>query len=112
MTRRDPTVTLRQMRDYAREAVQFASGRSRADMESDRLLELALVRLVEMVGEASTRLTPEYRAAHLGIPWAQIVAARNRLVHGYDVVDLDRVWSIIQDSLPVLVAEIDRILGD
>jgi len=112
MTRRDPTVTLLQMRDYAREAMQFASGRAREDLDSDRILELALVRLVEMIGEAATRLAPEYQASHQEIPWAQIVAARNRLIHGYDQVDLNRVWLIIQDSLPELVAAIDRILED
>ena len=110
MSRRDPTVTLREMRDFAREAMSFASGRSRADLDSDRLLQLALVRLVEVIGEAATRLTAEYRESHPDIPWRQIIAARNRLVHGYDQINLDRVWSIIQDSLPELVAAIDHIL--
>ena len=112
MTRRDPTVTPPEMRDHAREAIGFASGRSREDMDTDRLLELALVRLVQIVGEAATRLPPEFRSSHDSIPWRQIVGTRNVLVHGYDVVDLDIVWTIVQERLPELVAAIDGILGE
>ena len=112
MTRRDLTVTLREMRDHAREAIQFASGRSREDMDTDRLLELALVRLVQIVGEAATRLPTEFRSSHDAIPWRHVVGTRNILVHGYDVVDLDIVWTIIQQRLPELVAAIDGILGE
>jgi uncharacterized protein with HEPN domain len=95
MTRHDPIVTLRQMRDHAREAMQYAAGRARSDLDSDRLLELALVRLVQIVGEAATRLPEDFRVRHPDIPWRRIIGTRNILVHGYEVVDLDVIWTTI-----------------
>ena len=100
------------MRDIAAEAIAFSIGRARADLDADRLLQLALIRLVEVIGEAATRIPPDMRAAHASLPWHQIVSARNRLIHGYDNNNLNIVWSIIQNDLPVLVLEIERILAD
>jgi uncharacterized protein with HEPN domain len=112
MTLHDPSVTLRQMRDYAVEAMGFAAGRSRSDLDTDRMLQLALVRLVEVVGEAATRLPKELRDNHPSVPWRQIISARNRLIHGYDNVSLDLVWLVIQDDLPPLVREIETMLDE
>lgn len=77
------------MLSHAREAVSFAEGRSRADLDADRLLNLALVRLLEIIGEAAGRVSAEMRAEHPEIPWPQIIGLRNRLTHGYDAV----VWT-------------------
>ncbi|MFW6157947.1 MAG: DUF86 domain-containing protein [Planctomycetota bacterium] len=112
MTRHDPIVRLQHMLDYAREAVQMAEGRTRADLGRDRLLNLSLVRLLEMVGEAAARVPRDCRERWSGIPWPEIVGLRNRLIHGYDDVDLDILWTIIQDDLPPLIAELSRILDD
>jgi uncharacterized protein with HEPN domain len=111
MTRHDDATRLRHMLDYAREAVQMAAGRKRAHLEEDRLLELALVRLVEVVGEAATQVSDRGREQYDSIPWPQIHGLRNRLVHGYETVDLDILWDIIQYDLPPLIAELERILG-
>ena len=112
MTLHDPRVTLRQMRDYAIEAIGFAAGRPRSDLDTDRMFQLALVRLVEVIGEASTRLPEELRDDHPSVPWRQIISARNRLIHGYDNVSLDLVWLVIQDDLPSLVRDIDTMLDE
>jgi uncharacterized protein with HEPN domain len=77
------------MLDYAREAVALVENRSRDDLETNRLLHLGLVRLIEMVGEAANRVPKDVQREHLQIPWAQIVGMRNRLIHGYDSLDLD-----------------------
>ena len=111
MTRRDDSTSLRHMLDYAREAVEMAAGRRRDDLKRDRMLELALVRLVEIVGEAATRVSEEGQQRFASIPWPQVRGLRNRLVHGYDTVDLDILWDIIQDDLPPLIAELERVLG-
>jgi uncharacterized protein with HEPN domain len=71
-----------------------------------------LVRLLEIIGEAATRLSPETRDDEPQIPWAQIISLRNRLIHGYDSVDLAIVWAIIADDIPGLISHIDAILGD
>jgi uncharacterized protein with HEPN domain len=111
MSRRDPLIALRQMRDHAREALALLHNRSRADLGADRMLNLALVRLLEIVGEAAARVEPNERTGFPGIPWQQVVGLRNRLIHGYDTVDLDLLWSIAIEDLPALVAELDRALG-
>jgi uncharacterized protein with HEPN domain len=110
MTRHDDPTSLRHMLDHAREAVEMAAGRAREDLRQDRMLELALVRLVQIVGEAATRVSDEGQRRYAAIPWLQVRGLRNRLVHGYDVVDLDILWNIIQDDLPPLIAELERIV--
>lgn len=110
MTQHDHVIRLRHMLDHAREAVQMIQGRQRLDLDRDRMLELSLVRLVEMVGEAASRVSPADRIRHPSIPWPQIVGMRQRLVHGYDTVDLQILWDTITDDLPPLVAELRRIL--
>jgi uncharacterized protein with HEPN domain len=69
--------------------------KKRADLDQDRMLELALVRLMEIIGEAAGRVTPETRAQLPNLPWSDIVAMRNRLIHGYDSVDPDILWTTI-----------------
>lgn len=86
MSRHDPIVSVRHMLDHAREAVEMTRGRTRADLDTDRMLSLSLVRLVEIVGEASSRVPEEFRERHPNVRWRQTVGMRNRLIHGYDTV--------------------------
>ena len=83
---------------------------TRPDLDRDRKLNLALVRLVEIIGEAATRVGPELRNAHPAIPWLDIVGMRNRIVHGYDQVDFDILWDVMELHLPPLITELRRIL--
>jgi len=110
MTHHDDDVRLQHMLDHAREACSMAQGKNRSDLQKDRMLELALVRLIEVVGEAAARVSPEGCKKHSRIPWSEIVGMRNRLVHGYDQVDLDVLWDTIEYDLPPLIVELDRIL--
>lgn len=110
MTQRDPDLTLRQMLEYAHEATQLSLGKQRTDLDNDRLLELALTRLLEIIGEAANRVPAETQAQHPDIPWAQIISLRNRLIHGYDAVDLDILWQIIRHDLPVLIETLEKII--
>ena len=100
------------MLDHAAEAVAAAQGRTRSDLDSDRFFALALVKLVEIIGEAAGRVSPTTQNAHARIPWKQIVGTRHRLVHGYDQVDFDVLWRIVAEELPVLITELERILPD
>jgi uncharacterized protein with HEPN domain len=111
MSKHDPYVSLRQILAYAREAVEISKGKTRQDLDRDRLLNLAMTRLVEMLGEAANRV-PEGRRTHYpDVPWVQMIAARNRLIHGYDSVDFDVLWVIIQNDLPALIIRLQEILG-
>jgi uncharacterized protein with HEPN domain len=100
-------VRLLHMLEHSREAIQLVSGRTRQDLHSDRVLNLALVRLLEIVGEAASSISADARSKRPGVPWAEIVGLRNRLIHGYDSVDLDVIWSIVRRDLPALVRELE-----
>ncbi|MFQ5913823.1 MAG: DUF86 domain-containing protein [Nitrospinota bacterium] len=110
MPRHDDTLRMQHMLDHAREAVTFLHGRDRGDLDLDRILSLALVRLVEFVGEAANRVSEDTRTRHPVIPWPQIVGLRNRLIHGYDSVDMDILWKIVDQDLPLMIEELEKIL--
>ncbi len=112
MSRRDPRLFVRHMLDHAREAVEMASSRSRTDLDADRLFNLALVRLVEVVGEAAARVPEEFRRRYPEVPWRDVSDLRNRLIHGYDSVDFDRLWAIVAGDIPALITQLERIVGE
>ena len=108
--RRDDLIRLRHMIDAAREALSFVQHKSRDALDADRILTLALVKSIEIIGEAASRVTPETRDRHPEIPWTNIVGMRNRLIHAYFDVDVDRVWDTVIDDLPPLVAALVVII--
>lgn len=104
-------VRLRHMLDAARKAVQFVHRRSRKDLDEDEILSLALVRLLEVVGEAAKGVSLNLRQSYRSIAWAEIARTRDRLIHGYFDVDLDIVWQIITRDLPPLIAGLEKIIS-
>jgi uncharacterized protein with HEPN domain len=100
---------MRHMLESAREANELIKDKKREDLDIDRLLNLALVRLLEVVGEAANRVTNTTRLQFSEIPWAQIISLRNRLIHGYDSVDMDVLWEILTDDLSALIARLEAI---
>lgn len=106
---KDDLVRLRHMLDSSMEAVELIRGKSRADLDTNRVISLALVRLLEIVGEAANKVTIATRLQYPNIPWSQIVSLRNRLIHGYDTINLDILWKILSEDLPALITELDRI---
>lgn len=104
-------IRLQHMLDHATEALNMIKGRNREDLDNDRQLNLSLVRLLEIVGEAASRTSESTRSSHSELPWIQIIGLRNRLIHGYDEVDFDILWTILQEDLPPLVMELGRALS-
>lgn len=100
------------MLDHAREAVDLARDRVRSDLDSDRMLNLSLVRLLEIVGEAANRIPREVQQKAVQIPWPEIIGLRHRLIHGYDQVDFDVLWQIVARDLPRLVPELEKLLHE
>jgi uncharacterized protein with HEPN domain len=98
------------MRDAAVEALGFINGRQRNNLDTDRMLVLALVKDIEIIGEAATNLSQDCRSRHPQLPWADIIGMRNRLVHAYFEIDLDIVWEVVKNDLPSLVSELDDII--
>jgi uncharacterized protein with HEPN domain len=108
MSRHDDEPRLRHMLGHALEAIEMARGRTRADLDTDRQLNLALVRLLEIVGEAAARVSNETRERHPDIPWPEILSLRNRLIHGYDEVDFDILWEIVRKRSATAGLSIER----
>jgi uncharacterized protein with HEPN domain len=99
------------MLDAVREAQGFAASRSRSDLDRDRLLLLALVKEVEIIGEAASRVSAAARLEAADIPWQDIVAMRHRLIHGYFDIDLDIVWSTVTEDLRSLAVQLEKALA-
>jgi uncharacterized protein with HEPN domain len=110
MSRHEYALPLKQMLAYAREAVSLGSGRQRQDLDNDRLFDLALTRLLEIIGEAANRVPDEMQMSHPEIAWHQIISLRNRLIHGYDSIDFDIFGAIIKTDLPKLITELENII--
>ncbi len=88
----------------------MAQGRQRADLDSDRLLELALLHLITMLGEAANRVPKEAQAQYPEVAWPMIVGMRNRLIHGYDEIDFDILWQTVVEDLPPLIAVLEKVV--
>ena len=109
---RDDKVRLHHILDAATEALNMASGRSRDELDTDRMLNLSLVRLLEIIGEAARAISPEYRESHPELPWRSMTGLRDRLAHGYFDVNLDIVWQTIQEDIKPLIEKLQLIIDE
>jgi uncharacterized protein with HEPN domain len=99
------------MLDHAQEASELVQTTSRSDLDHQRLLQLSLVRLLEIIGEAAQRVPEETRTRYPDVPWRQIISLRHRLIHGYDTIDFDILWEILTSDLPPLIAHLKHLLA-
>lgn len=104
-------IRLRHILDAARKATRFAEGRSREDLDTDEMLNLSLVRLLEIIGEAARAVSPAFREAHQEIVWRKMVGMRDRLIHGYFDVNLDVVWETVTEDLPGLIVALEKFVS-
>lgn len=107
---RDDAIRLQHMLDAAREAVTFTKGLSFFDLTEDRKLELALVKDIEIIGEAAYQISQATRDSLPGLPWEDIIGMRHRLVHAYFDINLEILWQTVQNDLPPLIVELERAL--
>ena len=103
-------IRLKHMLEAARSALAFAEGRSRSMLETDEMFAFALVRAIEIVGEAAARVTQSTRKLYPQIPWKNITGMRNKIVHDYFDVDYDVVWETVRLRLPELISELEKIV--
>lgn len=94
------------------QALELTESCKRTDLNKDEKLALALIRILEVLGEAAKSVSDQCRQKYSEIPWRQISGTRDRLIHGYFDVDLDIVWKIISSDLPSLVQQLEKTLTD
>jgi len=109
--RKDDITRLRHMLDAAKEAHSFLIGKPRHALDTDRKLALALVKDIEIIGEAASRVSEPARAEYPAIPWPDIINMRNRLIHAYFDIDLDIVWDTVTKDLPPFISALEKILA-
>ena len=103
-------IRLQHMFDAAKEALEFIRGKGRSDLDKDRMLVLALIKDLEIIGEAANKISAEVRNQNSAIRWQDIIGMRNRLIHGYFDINLDIVWSTVTKELPSLKSELETLL--
>jgi len=107
---KDDIVRLRHMLDAAVEACSFVAGKSRIELNTNRMLALSLVKDIEIIGEAANKVTEETRNKYKDIPWLDIIDMRNHLIHAYFDIDLDILWDTVADDLPPLIETLKKII--
>ena len=107
---KDDAIRLWHILDAAREALAFTQGRTRTDLDGDRMLALALVKDIEIIGEAANQIPETTRARLQGVPWDDIIGMRHRLVHAYFDTNLDILWQTVQEDLPALIAALEPLV--
>jgi uncharacterized protein with HEPN domain len=103
-------IRVRHMLAAAKEAMEFAAGKVRKDLEKDRLHMLAIIKSIEIIGEAASKVTETFKTENINIPWNDIINMRNRLIHAYFDVNLDIVWQTIKTDLPDLIKALEEII--
>jgi uncharacterized protein with HEPN domain len=109
MSEREWRFYLDDMIGFAEKVLAYTEGFDQAAFEACGLNYDATVRNLELIGEAATHVPPDIRDAAPWIPWRQIIATRNRLIHGYLGIDNDTLWSIIQSDIPALLSELCKL---
>jgi uncharacterized protein with HEPN domain len=107
---RDDLIRLRHMLEAGQKAMSFAENRNRRDLDDDPLLAFGLMKAIEIIGEAASKVSRTSQDNLKEIPWAEIVGMRNRLIHAYVDVSLDILWRTVTGNLPPLIQALERII--
>ncbi|OIN91209.1 MAG: hypothetical protein AUJ21_07685 [Anaerolineae bacterium CG1_02_58_13] len=97
--------------ESSRAALEYVGGKSREEFAKDAILQDAVVRRLEIIGEAAGRVSTATQKKYANLPWQAMKGTRNRVIHEYDSIELDIIWDIIQLDLPLLVSELEKIVS-
>lgn len=112
MSQRDDQVYVGHMIDTASRAIGFVEGLSREDFDNNELLRLSLTHLLQIIGEAARRVSPDFRSVYPTVPRKAVVGMRSKVVHDYLDVDEDVVWDTVKNDLPFLIVELEKIMSN
>ena len=109
MSEREWRFYLDDMAQFAERVISYSKKISQENFESNNLNYNTITRNIELISETATRIPEEIRASNPNIPWRQIIATRNQLIHGYLGIDNDVLWSIVQDDIPSLLQQLQKL---
>jgi uncharacterized protein with HEPN domain len=97
--------------EAAKLAIGYIGEKTREEFFSDSQCQDAVIRRLEIIGEAARRISEETRTAYPDLPWSDMISMRNVMIHEYDDVDLVIVWETVKNDMPQLVNSLEKILG-
>ena len=110
--KRDYTLYLKDMLENIEKANYFIENLTYEDFKADERTNFAVIRCLEIVGEASKSIPKEIKSKYNDIPWKDIAGLRDKIVHGYSEINLFRVWLVVKEEFPILKEEIENIMKD
>lgn len=110
MPHRDDRATVLDVWRAAKFVLEFKGVMSRVEFDNDYKTQCAIIRQLEIIGEAAKRLSDSFKAEHLDIPWKSMAGMRDYLIHGYDDLDIERIWNTVTNDIPVLMQKIKPLL--
>lgn len=110
MTALDDLSRLKHIQLAAKEALDFVSNQTKEDLENNRILALAIVKELEIIGEAANNISDDCQNRYPDIPWGDMIGMRNRLVHAYFGINYNIVWQTVNESLPPLLKQMETII--
>ena len=109
-TQRDDSVYLKHIRDAIGRIQAYTKGVSKSAFLHGTLIQDAVIRQIEIIGEAAKRVSERTRSANADVPWQDISGMRNKLIHDYFGVDIEKVWMTVKNDIPLLKKQINSIL--
>ncbi len=98
------------MLEASRSVIRFVTGQTRERYLTDDLLQAAVERKIEIIGEAARKIPDSFQQSHPEVPWSKIMGQRHVLAHDYGRIEHDRIWSVVTEHLPALVAQLESLL--
>ena len=103
------SVRIAHILEAAQDIKNFIQGKDRSSLDNEKMLLYAIVRAIEIIGEASSQISSETRSQYPALPWGDAIGMRNQLIHAYITVDLDIVWKTATVAIPQFIEEIKRL---
>lgn len=109
--KKDPLVFIKHIRDFIDDINSYTKKSSKDIFLDNKMLQDAVIRKIEIIGEAVKNLPINFKSKYREVPWSDIAGMRDKLIHHYFGVDVDRTWNVVKEDIPKLKQQIEEIIG-